>query len=261
MKHLTLITALIAITFITVNQAYSQDKNQIHITPALSVKGYLEAYYGYDFSPPKNNQRPDVLYNHTNHNKFSVNAGMLGLKYEGNFLRSDVSFILGSISAGPIYAAFPVAITLLKKGASVTNVVVLLSSWAVVKIPMLANEAKFLGPKFMLMRWVLTTIAIFATGAICSKFVSREEILELHPEENFDEGLTLDSDYCIGCGVCVKLDPEHFAMIDKKAQVISLKNLNTPQVVKAAKSCPVEIIKLETSPPQKLKPKTAPSRS
>lgn len=88
------------------------------------------------------------------------------------FKGSVFSFILGSISAGPIYAAFPVAITLLKKGASVTNVVVLLSSWAVVKIPMLANEAKFLGPKFMLMRWVLTTIAIFLTGAICSKFVS-----------------------------------------------------------------------------------------
>lgn len=176
------------------------------------------------------------------------------------FKGSIFSFILGSISAGPIYAAFPVAITLLKKGASVTNVVVLLSSWAVVKIPMLANEAKFLGPKFMLMRWILTTIAIFTTGFICSKFVSREEILDLHPEADFGEGLLLNSEFCIGCGVCAKLDPEHFAMVDNKAQVISLKNLNTPEVLKASKSCPVDIIKLETSPKQKLKPKALPTQ-
>ncbi|NLY35962.1 MAG: permease [Tissierellia bacterium] len=176
------------------------------------------------------------------------------------FKGSVFSFILGSISAGPIYAAFPVAITLLKKGASVTNVVVLLSSWAVVKIPMLANEAKFLGPKFMLMRWVLTTIAIFLTGAICSKFVSREEILELHPEEDSLEQLSLDSEFCIGCGVCVKLDPAHFAMLGKKAEVISLKNLQTPELIKAVQSCPVQIIHLETSSPR-LKAKTAPARS
>lgn len=45
-----------------------------------------------------------------------------------------LSFFLGSISAGSIYAAFPL---------------IILSSWAVVKVPMLVNEVKFLGLKFM----------------------------------------------------------------------------------------------------------------
>lgn len=60
-----------------------------------------------------------------------------------------LSFVLGSISAGPIYAAFPMCVMLHKKGASVRNLVIILSSWAVIKVPMLLNEAKFLGIKFM----------------------------------------------------------------------------------------------------------------
>ena len=31
----------------------------------------------------------------------------------------------------------------LKKGASISNIVIILSAWAVIKVPMLANEAKF----------------------------------------------------------------------------------------------------------------------
>lgn len=158
---------------------------------------------------------------------------------------SVFSFILGSVSAGPIYAAFPIAITLLKKGASVTNVVILLSSWAVVKIPMLANEAKFLGPKFMLMRWVFTTIAIFITGAITSRFVSREEILVLHEEEEkFKEDLSINSKFCIGCGLCADISPEHFLMKNDLAVVVSQKNLDKPALKKAVNSCPVQIIEL-----------------
>ena len=48
---------------------------------------------------------------------FGENSGI-----KGNIL----SIILGSISAGPIYAAFPIGKSLLKKGASVTNIVIIL---------------------------------------------------------------------------------------------------------------------------------------
>ena len=40
------------------------------------------------------------------------------------------------------------------------SIIIILSSWAVIKIPMLLNEAKFLGAKFMIIRWLLTVIAI-----------------------------------------------------------------------------------------------------
>ena len=65
---------------------------------------------------------------------------------------------------------------IIKKGASISNIVVILSAWAVIKVPMLANEAKFLNPKFMVTRWVLTTIAILIMGYLISKIVRRKDI-------------------------------------------------------------------------------------
>jgi hypothetical protein len=40
------------------------------------------------------------------------------------------------------------------------NLVIILSAWAVIKVPMLLNELKFLEFEFMAVRWVLTVIAI-----------------------------------------------------------------------------------------------------
>lgn len=138
---------------------------------------------------------------------------------ESGLKGSFISILLGSISAGPIYAAFPVCKTLLKKGASVSNIVIILSAWAVIKIPMLANEAKFLSPKFMATRWIFTTISIIIMAYIVSKVVKKEDIpME---DEEIEEGLILvNQQYCMGCGVCEKLAPEYFEIADKKAFVI-----------------------------------------
>ena len=87
-----------------------------------------------------------------------------------------LSLALGSLSAGPIYAAFPLGMMLMNKGASVTNLVILLSSWAVIKVPMLANEAKFLGAQFMAVRWVLTVSAIFLMAWVMGRFIRRDEM-------------------------------------------------------------------------------------
>jgi uncharacterized membrane protein YraQ (UPF0718 family) len=86
--------------------------------------------------------------------------------------------------SGPIYAAFPFCIMLHKKGASIKNIVIILSSWAVIKIPMLLNEVKFLGIKFMVFRWILTVIAIVIFSWITSKIVKDEDIpSESTPEQ------------------------------------------------------------------------------
>lgn len=87
-----------------------------------------------------------------------------------------LSLAFGSFSAGPLYAAFPICKMLLQKGASVTNIVVILSSWAVIKVPMLANEARFLGIKFMIVRWVLTVVSIFILSYLISKIVKKKDI-------------------------------------------------------------------------------------
>lgn len=158
---------------------------------------------------------------------------------------SILSFILGSVSAGPIYAAFPVSKMLLSKGASVSNIVIILSSWAVVKVPMLANEAKFLGPRFVLTRWVLTTAAIFTMAYIVSKVVKKDDIpLEKEKEQVQDAVLAVKEPYCIGCGVCVKLDPDTFELVNGKVKVVkevSFEQTNE-KINKAIEKCPTKVI-------------------
>ncbi|HSQ35873.1 MAG TPA: permease [Candidatus Binatia bacterium] len=60
--------------------------------------------------------------------------------------------LLAMLQAGPLYAAFPVAALLWKKGCSVRNVFVYLGAFSTLKIPMLAFEVGFLGWKFSLLR-------------------------------------------------------------------------------------------------------------
>ncbi|MGI6776459.1 MAG: permease [Acetivibrionales bacterium] len=132
---------------------------------------------------------------------------------------SVFSFLLGSFSAGPIYAAFPVCKMLLKKGASIANVVIILSAWAVIKVPMLANEAKFLGAQFMGIRWILTVIAILLMAYLMTIFVKKKDI-PVQEEQDLGKitGIDIKEQYCIGCGLCEKLLPQHFEVIDKKAK-------------------------------------------
>lgn len=151
------------------------------------------------------------------------------------------SFVLGSISAGPIYAAFPICVMLYKKGASVQNLVIILSGWAVIKIPMLINEVKFLGSRFMIIRWILTITSIIIFSWLTAKIVKRDEI-----EVSIDQtkGLKINSSACIGCGLCAKIYPERFALDKDKGRITdySLEDLDMQKLNEAIKSCPVNAI-------------------
>ncbi|SCY62305.1 permease [Alkaliphilus peptidifermentans] len=167
-------------------------------------------------------------------NGFGERAGLKG---------SAFSFILGSLSAGPIYAAFPISKMLLKKGASVTNIVIILSTWAVVKVPMLANEAKFLGPKFMGVRWILTTIAIFIMAYLTAMIVKIESIpmTELTHKKKGGE-ININEQYCMGCGICTRISPKNFKMKNKKAKFKENDVNDSENVNKAIEKCPVNAI-------------------
>lgn len=158
-------------------------------------------------------------------------------KAKGVFL----SFVVGSISAGPIYAAFPMCVMLHKKGASIRNIIIILSSWAVIKVPMLLNEMKFLGPKFMALRWVLTVLAIIIFSKIADKIVKDED---LPGEVLATPGVHLNKDGCMGCGLCVKNYPELFEMQGKKAIVKAYDEdkLDMEKLDKAINACPVKVI-------------------
>ena len=117
-----------------------------------------------------------------------------------------VSVLVGSVSAGPIYAAFPVTQSLLRKGASLTNIVIIISAWAVVKIPMLIVEIQFLGIEFAAARYLFTVPAIIGIGLFVSARANREDVIAsgLHagePDVVIEEILAaLPGANCGGCG-------------------------------------------------------------
>lgn len=158
-------------------------------------------------------------------------------KLKGGFL----AFVIGSVSAGPIYAAFPMCTMLHKKGASIRNIIIILSSWAVIKIPMLLNEAKFLGPKFMGIRWLLTVIAIIIFSWIADKLIKDEDIPN---ERTLEEGLTINKEACIGCALCIKSYPKLFKKKGQKAVVLPYneETMDKEKIKVAKEICPVGAI-------------------
>lgn len=75
---------------------------------------------------------------------------------------TTIALLFGTLPTGPLYVAFPLARTLLDKGASVRNVVVFLSAWACIKIPQELVEIEFLGLEFAALRlgWTVVFVAL-----------------------------------------------------------------------------------------------------
>lgn len=95
-----------------------------------------------------------------------------------------IAFILGSFSAGPLYAAFPVVGVFLKKGVSLTNIFIFVGSWSTTKIPMMLFEITQLGITFALIRFLLNVIGIIMIAIIMDKTTSKEEGMKIQ-EKNF----------------------------------------------------------------------------
>ena len=112
---------------------------------------------------------------------------MIRLTGNGSGLKGVlISFLMGSAAAGPLYAAFPVAGMMLKKGSSLMNVFIFIGAWSTTKIPMLTFEAASLGLPFTLTRLALSVIGILAIALISQKSLNpeqKEELCKLHQSE------------------------------------------------------------------------------
>jgi len=87
-----------------------------------------------------------------------------------------LSILIGTLPTGPLYIAFPMAATILKKGARVSNIIVFLSAWACIKIPQEMVEFQFLGGEFMLLRLILTVIFVIIMGIIIERIIEWSKI-------------------------------------------------------------------------------------
>ena len=70
-----------------------------------------------------------------------------------------LSMLLGSVTIGPVYAAFPLAAMLLKKGARISNIVAFITVKAAAEVPLVLMESKFMGAQFALVRLGLTFLS------------------------------------------------------------------------------------------------------
>ncbi len=85
------------------------------------------------------------------------------------------AILLGSAAAGPLFAAFPMARSLANKGARISNIVIFLSSWSTIKLPLLIMEGRFMGIRFALLRLLITLPLIVLMGVLMEKTVSIRE--------------------------------------------------------------------------------------
>ncbi len=87
-----------------------------------------------------------------------------------------LAVLLGTAAAGPLYAAFPLAGVMMKKGAKFMNVVLFVGAWSTTKAPLVTFEVASMGPLFALTRLAMSVIGITLIALATQKLMKKEEI-------------------------------------------------------------------------------------
>lgn len=86
--------------------ACTQTNAQDSSATAVTISGYAEAYYTYDFNKPAENNRPGFIYSHNRHNEFNLNLGFIKAAYSADRVRANLSLAAGTYMNAN-YAAEP----------------------------------------------------------------------------------------------------------------------------------------------------------
>ena len=86
-----------------------------------------------------------------------------------------LSLLMGSVAAGPLYAAFPVCVILMRKGVRMLNMYILIFAWCTTKVHHLLFESANLGVNFMLARLVCNIVGMVIIAFIMEKTTPKEE--------------------------------------------------------------------------------------
>ena len=65
------------VALLITTSVFSQEEGKEESKVNVDFSGYLEAFYGYDFNKPTSPTRLGWIYNHSRHNEFNINIGML----------------------------------------------------------------------------------------------------------------------------------------------------------------------------------------
>ena len=97
-----------------------------------------------------------------------------------------VAFVFGTMAAGPLLGAFPVAMVMLRKGARYANVLFFLMIWASAKLPIVFFQTTTLGLRFTLVSNV-TLIVVYLAGSFAIEKITQRDELEKMAFEPFQE--------------------------------------------------------------------------
>lgn len=94
----------------------------------------------------------------------------------------SLAMLIGSIAAGPMYAAFPFTKVLLKKGVKFSNIIIFMNAWCVTKISTLMFEFSSLGYKFTLARLLIDIPGVIIMGYLVQILMPKDELDRLYKE-------------------------------------------------------------------------------
>jgi hypothetical protein len=75
-------------------------------TTKLTVYGYLDGYYGFDFPHPSSTQRPEFFYSHNRQDEFTINQALVGLRFDNGQVHGALG-LQGGTYPEANYAAEP----------------------------------------------------------------------------------------------------------------------------------------------------------
>jgi hypothetical protein len=91
MKNILLIAALSCTSLIASAQTPDSTK-----AGKLTITGYAELYYGFDFNRPADNNRPGFVYSHNRHNEVNLNLGFVKANYDNGMLHANLALMAGT---------------------------------------------------------------------------------------------------------------------------------------------------------------------
>ncbi|MCF0065285.1 porin [Dyadobacter chenwenxiniae] len=95
---------LAALGLVTMRPAMAQDSTQT--IKSLTISGYAEAYYNYDFKRPVNNTTPGFMYNFNRVGEVNLNLGYIKANYSTERVRGNLALATGTYMNAN-YAAEP----------------------------------------------------------------------------------------------------------------------------------------------------------
>jgi hypothetical protein len=84
----------------------AQQDSTLNERPFVSITGFLDVFYVYDFNRPEGPSRQPFLFNHNRHNEFNINLGFVKVgvghsKYRANLALQTGTYAIDNYSAEP----------------------------------------------------------------------------------------------------------------------------------------------------------------